>query len=275
MINIDLSKTPALRYFVYLHSFFPGLFFLVSVAIGNPGFARFMINRVEAVHPISPYALLALLLAAGFVIGQAIVLLAWLIETTLAFFYRLPKKIHRKLFGNRRVYVWFAKLQGMPPKTTRLIRLVGRVIFSARGDEPYSEDSKATWYCLTAATEILLEKRYGISKERATGPGDLEWSVWNDVVGLPVKTITDSLNAGRTIFGCGLAGLLALTLAPSLANRYYILLSAVFVVCGLWTGAYYFLARLNPTTLNIFGLKSVLLELREFTSETAKSNEPK
>jgi hypothetical protein len=78
MINVDLSKATSPRFFVYLLALFPGLFFLLSVVVGNPQLAKAAIQQMNGVYPFPPYGLLLILVGSGFVIGDALILFSWL-----------------------------------------------------------------------------------------------------------------------------------------------------------------------------------------------------
>ena len=273
MISLDLSKTPSVRLFVYLLALFPGLFFLLSVALGDPELARTAIKEIEGIHPTPSYVLLVLLLGCGLAIGEAFVLVAWIVQMVLANLYRASRAacrtVFRKSLGGPKVYSWFGNFQGMPPKQTRLVRFVGKMIFLARatGKSP-SQDEISVRFCLSAATEKLLEKRYGIDPHRATGPTGREWAVWNDALGKPIKNVRETLNASRIVLACGLAGFLALAMVEALRQRYYIAMCLVFAFSGLWNAGYYFFLFRNPAARDFLRLQSVLLELQD-VSETS------
>jgi len=271
MISFDLSKAPSLRFFVYLLALFPGLFFLLSVAVGNPQLAKTTIQQIAAVYSFPPYGLLLILVGSGFVIGQGIVLLSWLIEMILANAYRAPGAAFRKLFGAQWLYRWFGKHQGIPPNPSFVIRTLGKLIFLARAGELDPLDARAVRWCLAAAAEKLLERRYGIDPHRANGPNGGEWQVWYSVLGKPIKSLSESQNAGRTTLACGVSGYLSLSIAPQLIERYYISLCSMFVFAGLWTaGQHFFLAR-NPIRLDVLRLRSVLLELQDCSPSEPKA----
>ena len=152
MISIDLSKTPSLRFLIYLLALFPGLFFLLSIAVGDPQLAKTNIEQVDQVHPFPSYGLLLILVGSGFVIGEAFVLLSWLVVTVLTAIYRALSAAFRKLFGGARINMWFAKVQGIPLNKNLAVRILGRLIFLARGGQTDSEDAQAIRFCLAAAT---------------------------------------------------------------------------------------------------------------------------
>ena len=266
MINIDLSKTPSLRFFVYLLALVPGLFFLVSVALGNPSLAEALIKETGHLYPIPPYAALFLSLGAAFVIGQAFVLSSWMLETALTILIRLPKAVFRRVFGANWLYRWFGKHQGMPPNRTLFIRALGKLIFFARMTDINPADARAVRACLGAAVEKLLERRYGIDGLRAGGTNG-EWGVWYSVLGKPLKGYRESLNAGRTTLASGLAGFCAIGSASGLQQPYFIAMCSVFTFCGLWTALNNFFVFRKPVNIDVFRLRAVLQELQELSPE--------
>jgi hypothetical protein len=273
MIHLDLSKPPSLRLFVYLLALFPGLFFLMSIALGNPPLAKSAIQQVAGIYPFSPYVLALILVGAGFAIGQAASLLAWLIELALIGLYHLPRVAFRKIFGGTWLYVWFAKFQGMPPKNTFVVRTLGKIIQSARMEPPDTAEARAMRFCLMAATERLLKKRYGIGKLRANGPNGMEWYLWSSVLGNPVKPVIENRNLGRVLLACGVAGFLSIRFAPGLKEPYYLSLCATFALTGLWAALWLNIQFKNPVWRDGTRLRSILLELQEF-SRTQKMDGP-
>jgi len=262
MINVDLSKVPSLKITVYLLALFPGLFLLVSIALGNPKAAESMVSGLENNFSLKQRDLLPLLLGAGFAFGHALILLSWWVESIVILGYRCLWKIYRKIVGSQRVYVWFSKFQGVPPRRNLLTRLLGKFIFTARIGDHYLADSRAVRACLGVATETLLKRRYGIGSTQANGPNG-EWQVWYSVVGKPLKHLVAGMNAGRTTLACGLAGFVAVAFAPRLNNRYFLTMSFVFTLGGLWTPLWYFIRTKSPGGLDWFRLRSVIEELRE------------
>ena len=271
MLSIDLTKAFSHRFLVYLLALFPGSFFLMSIAMGNPILAKGIISRLEGIYPIPAFALSLLLLGSAFFIGMTFVILSRLLELLLSGFFLLGRFAYRKLLGTQAVYVWFGKFQGTPPKATLVSRVVGKLIFLARAGEIDTPDRKSVRWCLAAATEKLLEKRYGIDAHRATGPNGGEWQVWYSVMGQPVKNIVESLNGARTAFASGVAGFVALGIAPVLIERYYISMCSVLAVSSLWTTGYFYFQTKHPIGLDCLRLRAVLTELQELPSGTPES----
>ncbi|MGA2338928.1 MAG: hypothetical protein ABSF75_03455 [Terracidiphilus sp.] len=269
MINIDLSKGLYLRPLLYLLALFPGLFFLLSVALADPGHAKLIIGDLTGIVSLPLYALSLILAGAGLIIGEAFILVAWTLEMALAVLYKAPRAIFRKLLGAQRVCRWFASIQGVPPKQNTSQRLLSRWIMAARTDgDDQSPDAKAAWWCVIAAAETLLNKRYGIDEHRASGPNGGEWQVWASVLGRPITPMMESLNAARTILATGLAGFTAILISPELAQRYYVSMCSLFVFAGAWTAIGYLRFSRNVIRTHVLRLRSIMLELREATQVT-------
>jgi hypothetical protein len=261
MINLDLSKAPSLRILIYLLALIPGLFFLLCLAVGDPRLAKTTIEQIDGVYPVSPFGLLLILAGSGLVIGQAFILLSWLVESVLAAIYRALRAAFRKLFGGQRLYRWVASHQRIPPaKTGIAIRALQELHLRARGGRGDSEYAGALRLCLAAAAEKLLERRYGIGLDQPLGPE--EWEVWFSFLGRPIERLIESMNAGRIILACGVAGFSSLGFAPRLIQRYFISMCSVFVFCGLWQAGWYLLQIRNPIKRDSLRLKSILLELQ-------------
>jgi hypothetical protein len=215
MIKIDLSKAISPRLGVYLLGIVPGLFFESSIAIANTHFAASAISRVREVYPFGSYALLALFLASGLLIGQVFITMGWITELPIISTFALWRYAIRITFGSQWLYRLFAKLQGIPPKRNIFIRLLSRVIFWARG-RGFSSEARPVLRCLHVAVQRLLKVRYGIDKIYSGQFDEGELGVWYSVLGKPVKGFQEAIMVMRTFLGCGLAGLTALYASPAL-----------------------------------------------------------
>src|ERR1700734_1964217 len=258
MIHIDLSKVSAPRFLVYLLSLFPGLFFFLSVGAGNPQLAKATIDRIYEVHHFPAYSFWFLLVGSGFVVGQAFVLLAWLVEMILTGAYCTPQTLFRMVFGARWLSRWFVRVRGVPPRRTWAVRVLGWCIYRATRPASDPQHARRARSCLGAAAEKLLERRNGIDN----GRGD-QWGIWYQVLGRPVKPLVENRNAGRVTVATGLAGFVALGLAPGLIERYYVGMCSVLVFSGLWTAGWFFFAWRNPVGREMLQLRGILQELRE------------
>ena len=273
MIKIDLSKAIPPRLVTYLLGIIPGVFFETSIAIGNPHFAASVISRVREICPFGPYALLALFLASGLLIGQGFILGAWIADLLIASVFVLWRYAIRITFGSQWLYHRFAKLQFIPPKQTTFIRWLGRVILWARGG--FSSEARPVLKCLHLAVQRLLKVRYGIDRTRIHGGqwDDSEWRVWYSALGKPLKGLQEASMVSRTFLGCGLAGLTALYASPALRGRYFIALCFIFTFAGCFTSVDLLQWKVNPVRRGMERLQSVLLELSEASAITERRDD--
>ncbi len=229
MINVDLSKGLYLRPLLYLLALFPGLFFLLSFALADPWTAKQIVGELSGVFSLPLYALSLILTGAGLVVGEAFILVAWALEMAIS--------------------------------------AILKAVTGKPGDGQTPE-AKAVWFCVVAATEALLKKSYGINEKLASGPNGGEWQVWASVLGKPITPMVESLNAGRTILATGIAGFVAMMIAPGLAQRYYFSMCSLFVFAGVWTAIGYFRVSRSVVKMHAIRLKSILLELKEASQAT-------
>lgn len=231
MIKIDLSKAVHPRFALYLLGLIPGLFFQLSISVGNPHFVVSVMDRLREIYPFGPYALLTLFIASSLFVGSGFFLAAWIVQRLVFLGVGLWRFVIRATFGSQWLYRRFSKLQGNPPKQTVFIRLLSKLIFWARLRE-FPASARPVLECLHIATKQLLNKGYGIELTGHTQNGD-NWSVWYSVLGYPVKWVQEGILTSRTCLGCGLAGFTALYASPALRERYFIALCSAFALPSL------------------------------------------
>jgi hypothetical protein len=271
MIKVDLSKAIPPRLVTYLLGIVSGVFFESSIAIGNPLFAASVVSRVREIYPFGPYALLALFIASGLLIGQGFFLAAWIVDIVIAFVFVLWRYAIRVTLGSEWLYRSFVKLQGNPPKQNSFVRLLNRLILWARR-RGFSIKARPVLKCLHLAVRRLLKVRYGIDGNHGLQLDDSEWGVWYSVLGKPMKRFQEAAMASRTFLACGLAGLTALYASPALRGRYFIALSLIFTFAGCFGSVELLRWRIDPAKSGTARLQSVLLELREATDVTEKQD---
>jgi hypothetical protein len=264
MINIDLSKMPSLRFLTYLLSLFPGLFFLLSVAIADPASSKPIITEIESLYSVPPYGLLVMLLGAGFVCGHAITTLAWFLEMLLVSTYLFIRRVLRSLLrwtlAGQKVYEWFSKYQGIPPRRNLFVRNLGRLIMLARTlhETPDSPDLQAVRWCLHAAVEKVIQRQFELDPRPTNGGTGREWRVWSVVIGKRLPYLQESSIAGRMTLATGLAGFIAINTAPMLMNRYYLSLCSILAFSGLWTRGWFFIQSRSPLKRDLLCLREAL-----------------
>ena len=85
MLKLDLSKglpRPALSPLI---SLLPGVFFEISILVGNPQLSNCLIEKTLYYVPLKPYMQLAFVLFVAFIIGAAAILLVGLIQLALCY----------------------------------------------------------------------------------------------------------------------------------------------------------------------------------------------
>ena len=271
MIKIDVSRAIPPRLGTYLLGIIPGMFFEVSVAIGDPHLAASVVSRVREIYPFGPYALIVLFLASCLLVGQGFFIAAWISDLLITSAFALWRYAIRSTFGSQWLYRRFAKLQGIPPKQNTFIHLLSRVIFWARERE-FSIEARPVLKCLHVAVRRLLKVRYGIDRKYGGQLDDGEWGVWYSVLGKPLKVFQETLMVSRTFLGCGLAGFTALYALPVLRRRYFLALCVIFAFAGCFASVDLARWRFDPVRRSMARLRSVLLELSEASPTTEKTN---
>jgi hypothetical protein len=273
MIKVDVSKVIPPRLATYLLGAIPGLFFEVSVAVGDPQYAALLISRLRGVYPFGPYALLVLLLASGLLIGQGFVVMAWMADLLITYSIPLWHYAFRITLGSDWLYRYAAKLQGTAPKPKGFAHSLMRLTSWARWRE-FSSGAKPVLKCLHVATRQLLKVRYGIERTAYRWqPDDGEWGVWYSALGKPLKGFQEASLASRIFFACGFAGFAARHASPSLRMSYFSALCFVFTVAGGYMCLDLARWRINPVRRSTERLRSVLLELSEVSNKTEKKHE--
>ena len=262
MIKVDLLKAFSPRLIAYLVGVIPGLFFEASVAIGSPETARRIISNADKVFPFPPYALLICFIVSAFVIGHVFLQLAWLAELLLNAAYWVWRTAIRRTFGSHTFYKWLAKIQQPPAQRGFFVRLYSRAVFAARTSRRF-ENAQPVMRCLSLASQVLLKRRYGIDVADSLSNDREEWHVWFSVLGKPLNSIREGIMMMRTTLACGLAGYLALPIAPSLYTRYFLGACSVFTATGLYMTWNQFRWKNDPVRWNVLRLQSVLLDLAD------------
>jgi hypothetical protein len=261
-IKLDVSKAVSSRSLVYLLGLFPGLLFEVSIALANPTLAERAVDRIKHIYPAPNYLIMILLIASGFVFGQAFIQLAWMADWVVGVIYRMYIFSIRRTFGSWRAYQWLGKLQQKFPKRPLLIRIYSNIVFAVRMPMRAVE-AQPTLRCLETASEELLQVRYGIKGIGRISSSREEFQVWTSVIGKPLMSYMEGMLAGRTTLASGLAGLTAMWWVPDLRERYFFGLCVVFVITGCTIAINQLRWKVDPVKRNVLLLRSVLLDLSD------------
>ena len=263
MIKLNLSNLIPPRLAIYLLGVIPGVLFHLSVAFGDPGLAHKLIDRARQVYPFQPYALFILFVLSCLLIGQTFFLLSWFADIFLSSLYRLKRYFVRITFASWWMYSWFGKLQGANPNRNLFIRSLSWLIFRARIDKRAPQRALVL-RCWSEAAMQFLKQRYGIDKTANHRLSmDHHWEVWYTVLGKPPAELQEAVMSMRTVLGCGLAGLSALYICPSLRNRYFIAVTVVFTASGCYQLFDLAKWRQDQVRVGLARLNSVLTELAE------------
>jgi hypothetical protein len=250
-----LSNVLPPRTYTYLSAMIPGLFFELSILIGNPSYVRQLLDKTRAYFAFDRYTILAVALFLAFVIGNGFMLFVGLIQWLFRFVYKLRAFLWRQFckwpllpFSNwiRRQPFWGKR---------QWVHEFGNNITDRAGPFGSSvpEGVRKCW--ARFARQIL--KTYGIDHE------DLDQEEWNALYGtLGTLTLREQrgsvfMIASEAIGWCGLA---AAFLAPTLRTRYYLEFAILLVIAGIihdWCVA----KRLNDPTM--WGLLEIRVIARE------------
>ena len=269
MIKVDLSNVVPRRVGTYLVAILPGLVFIISIALGDPGVIHHLLDRLRETYSLSPYALLFLFTFSSFVVGQTFFLAAWFVEVALVFVYRLPGFCMKITFGSHWMYKLLGKAQRKGPNRNAFLRVFSWLIFRARTDRRESA-TKMVLKCWRTAAVKLLEL-YGFDHDEShqllSGP---EGEAWYAILGKPSAQLQESLMVMRTILGCGLALIAAIYVSPDVRNRFVASVAIVFTAAGCFQLLSLIRWQENSTQMALVRLKSVLREISELSGDSKK-----
>jgi hypothetical protein len=272
MIKVDLSSTIPKQAGMYLLGIIPGTLFGLSIALGDPNVAHWMIERAKQVYAFPPYALLILFAAFCMVVGYTFFLLSWFADLFIAFLYRFKRYFIRATFGSNWLYRAFGKLPVTPPKRNAFVRTLSHMIMWGRMQR-FPFEIRPVLKCQRLAAAQLLSRRYGITPSKGLGEMvDLEWQAWLSVLGKQPLRFRGAFLTMRTFIGCGLAELAALYFSPALRNRYFLAITVVFVASGAFQSWDLAKWKYEPMRGSLARLAAILVELAE-TNTVAKQRD--
>src|SRR5208282_893094 len=164
---------------VYLTALIPGLFFEVSILLGNPELVGIHLAKTQHAIPLSPYLQLVIALFLAFIIGTAFMLFVGFIQLLLCYLHR-PLLIMKEEFTRWALLPllnWLARFHFFA-RRQRFYRLRNRV--AARAADPERPERVATkaWHRLARK---LLQQRYGLELLDL----DEEWELFFWSIGTP------------------------------------------------------------------------------------------
>ena len=254
MLNLDLSKAIPRTTLSYLTALIPGLFFAISILLGNPEFVGYHLERAQHYIPLRPYLQLAIALFLAFIVGSAFMLLVGLIQYLLCFL-RPPCRLLAEEF-TRGVFLpllnWLPTFRFFASRR-RFSDL--RIRVARRAGDPDQEVHMITkaWHRLAAK---LLKDRYAIDL------GDLEeeWESFYWWLGDPTDVEWRGPLLSIALEATGWCGLVAVLVAPVLSNRYYLALCALFILLGIHNDWHAAGRRTDPLGLAIGRTRALLRE---------------
>jgi len=127
--------------YTYISAMIPGLFFELSILVGNPAYTRQLLEKARAGFALDRYMVLAIALFSAFVIGNGFMLFVGLIQRFLGLVYRV------------RAFCYGKTLQPLGPCSTRAVggRRSSNLDPNAGGD---ARGTRRTWSFQTVETAM-------------------------------------------------------------------------------------------------------------------------
>ena len=267
MLNVDLSNIVRRSSLAPLSAFIPGLFFEISILLGNPQLITSRTAPAEKLVPLSPYLQLAIALFLAFIIGRASMLLVHFIQHVLTYVHLARLALSAKLrtpvlipmlnqLANMRLFASRPTFQNL------------RARVSQHAADAQKEARPASTALHKLASKLFLE-RYGVNL--GTAGEELEPLLW------AVGTLTELEWRGPLLIiaseATGWCGLVATTLAPTLRNSYYIALSLIFLLTGLHNDYRVAGRRTDPEATAAWKTRAILREYENGGRTTPHSQE--
>lgn len=274
MIHIDLSNAIPAGAYNYIAAFLPGLFFVVSLTLANPGFVSKVAANLPAIFPLSEYVKLGIGLFLAFVIGNGFMMGITLIQWMLGYIYRLAA-FFRRLFYSWIVFPVVNKYISKPSKSGQggrplwVVKLHQRAHLIRYGiEENERQDFNR---CLYTITRQLLETKYGIRTENIRDL--INWQIFYVTLATPTREEMRGETLMIATHATGWCGLVATRLAPALENRYYLLFSLLMVAVGLLHDFYLARRMNNPVLTDFMNIRGLLREFPKPSSASVARSE--
>jgi hypothetical protein len=97
MIKVDISKAIPSTAFNYLAPFIPGLFFEISVLMGNPVLIRTLVRQSYAGYALGYYTSLTIAVILAFVVGNGFMLFLRLFQRPIVYAYLLKTALWKQI----------------------------------------------------------------------------------------------------------------------------------------------------------------------------------
>jgi len=250
----------------------PGLFFEISLLLGNPALVSGLRDQLERNFALGRTMIVIIALFLAFAIGNGFMLIPGLIEH---FFFEPICKVW--WFFWKQFCVWPLKpivdwLLSKPrlvriPEVLDFHRYVIDLGFKTRPDE-----AQSAWHCWLTVADRLVTKRYGIRPQDLNE--DHQWGVLYWILGIwkPEDTRGSLLMVATE--ATGWAGLMATRIAPALRNRYYFYFVGFLIGMGLIHDLYVARRKVDPRMSSYAHIRAVLRELREVSQHKDENAKP-
>jgi len=274
VVSFDLSKALPPRAYLYLAALMPGLFLEFSILLANPALACELALRSQEGFGFGRYLTLFAALFLAFVIGNALMALASLIQMAVGYTYSFCLRLW-ELFEEH----------ALLPRLTKLTHTQGRTPPRWVYDLYIRTHNRVTRRSSTEPTEAylwweklamqLLEKRYGVSEE------DLPVASFfplQKVLTVPTQEEIRGSVLVNALHATGWAALIASRFAPILRTRWFIAFAAFLIVYGLLHDWYVAKHLWDPDIGDTARLQAILREFPKLQpsgpSQSAPENHP-
>ena len=250
-----LSSIVPPRAYAYLSAFLPGLFFVASVYLANPQFIQRVLGSDQSAF-LGKYSKTLIAIFFAYVAGHALMLWVSLVHRILGVLYRTFTFMWRQ-FCTWRLYPDFSKLMQNPRWNSpgsiarRIYRHAQNIV---TGIDPHTEGVGRLW------TRLVRYRLKGLSI-------DLHHLTQEELNALYEASRTSQLTdlGGHMLMlathALGWGGLVAIRLAPALANRSYIIFCVFMIVIGLLYEWWLIRSIHDPYVTGLLKVRAALREL--------------
>jgi hypothetical protein len=263
-----LSILPPKPY-TYLSAFLPGLFFEVSIFLGNPQLIEQLKLRADHAAQLGKYPKICIAVFLAFVIGHALMLWVGFVHRILGILYRLTR------FLWRRFCVWpllptlnyAIKRQGWLSRRPWIFTSVLKPAQDAAIN--LDTESKGVRRLWSRLARHLFGKQYGMDTI-----DHLEQEEWNALYEAARSSPIIELGNHMLMIATqalGWGGLAAIRFAPQLATKTYYAFSLFLVAIGIMYEWWLIRAVNDATVRGLLRVRALLSELRKRQSKTAPS----
>jgi hypothetical protein len=256
VLSFDLSKAIPPRAYVYVSAFMPGLFLEFSILLGNPDLARQLALRIQEGFGFGRYLTLFVGLFLAFIVGNAFMSLANLIQLIVGYAYSLYDFLWAA-FEKHAILPYLTKLTHTQGRTRPkwVYDLYTRTFNNVEKRSSTGPTHAYLWWEKLA--KQLLQKRYGLAEE---GLPAASFSPLQKVLTVPTpEEIRGSLLVNAS-HATGWAALIASKFAPALRTKWYLTFAVFLIAYGLIHDWYVAKHLWDPDIGDIARLRAVLRE---------------